>query len=127
MQATPRRQFHYRLAAHLQRVDVDDLVDSLTPGQLLEWEAMAHIDGWHHGWQQTAEILAWINNAANRVAASNGADVENMKFLSGSDVLRGFKKPFKRKSKKKHAPTMQTPMQRLAMLEAQYYGHNNDS
>lgn len=99
---SPRRLFQARLAVKLGVPNIDALADSLTDEQVLEWQAVALIDGWAHGWQQTAEILAAIQNQTNRVVLSNSADPKKLQarldWTSGkqvTDELTAFAKPKK--------------------------------
>ena len=63
----------FRLAAKLGILNVDELADSLTQRQRLEWKAVAILDGWYDI-NPTAEVLAAIHNAANRICITSSPD-----------------------------------------------------
>jgi hypothetical protein len=63
----------FRLAAKLGIADVDGLANSLSAEQRLEWKAVAVLDGWFDI-NPTAEVLAAIHNATNRICISSSAD-----------------------------------------------------
>ena len=99
--AIPDRAFMYRLAARLGTADVDGLANSLTPQQRTEWKAVAILDGWYD-LNPTAEVLAAIHNAANRICITSSPDPRATHrasvWRSGWDFIKArfeFKKPKK--------------------------------
>lgn len=74
--------------------DADSLADSLTAEQWDYWRAIALIDGWYHGWTQSAEILSAINNSTNRIEIATSMDPKNMyrnqKYTSGPEIVKAM-------------------------------------
>ena len=91
----------YRLAAKLGILDVDALADSLTLEQRIEWKAVAVLDGWYDI-NPTAEVLAAIHNAANRICITSSPDPRathrSSVWRSGVDYIKArFKTTLKPK------------------------------
>ena len=106
LQRCPDRLFQLRLAAKLGVPDADTIANALSPSQLLEWQALAVIDGWDHGYRQTAEILAAIQNAVSEMKINTSADPRRQlnatTWKSGWDIICdyfsfGVSKPKRRK------------------------------
>lgn len=96
----------------------------MTDEQLLEWQAVALIDGWANGWQQTAEIVSAIQWSANRqilqrVPSENSAAAEKeMDWSSGHEIMIKMTDYSKKKHKKNSR--LQTPAQAQQILQRRY-------
>ena len=109
--------FAYRLACKLGVVDVDSLMDSLTPEQWMEWKAAAVLDGWFEGYSKTGEVIAAINNNTNRILLQNIAPdqvkqaAKEMQWFSGAEVAKNLTAFEPRKTKRKMNTVKQVEQQ----------------
>lgn len=110
-----------RLAAKFGVLKVDQLVDSLTKRELIEWKAVAVLDGWDDGKRHLSDIQAAIHNAANRIELAASTDkkatLDSLTWKSGWDFLKA-KFNFKNRSNKQTG--MMKPGQVLRQLEAKH-------
>ena len=91
----------------------------------MTWKAVSLIEGWESGWKQTAELIAAIHNAANRIVTSNAADPvktnEQLNWLSGNDVVKKMNQ-FKQSGK---LPKRFTSIKQAQAQLAERYGRGN--
>lgn len=116
LRGCPQRLFQFRLAQRFGRIDVDEFIDEITPQQYRQWWAFAIAEGWGHEWEQTTELMAFINNAANRQVASMVGGADEMEWLTGREIwcrMTGQKYT-------KQKPSQMDPDQHRRMMEARF-------
>lgn len=95
--------FCHRIGREFGIIDIDLIDDSLTEEQLLEFQAVAFIDGWYHGRTSDATIVAEIRNLGNRLIASQAAKpkeaFESMTWANTHDVIDQMTTTKRKKSK----------------------------
>lgn len=58
------------MAERFQVLDVDALLESMTPAQFNRWRAFALVEGWGDEWLQAGTVAAAAHNASMMVGAS---------------------------------------------------------
>lgn len=81
----------------LGRVDVDAMLDQITPEQFNEWLAYYRVEPFGDEWLAAATIAASSHNAGLMVAAAHGAKIDDEHFKKAEDFLPTFDKASKPK------------------------------
>jgi len=68
-------------------LDVDEMLDVMTPEQMDGWYAAYLLDPWDDGWRQAGTIASKVNNGCLLVAQSNGADIKQKDFSEPDDFI----------------------------------------
>lgn len=108
--------------------NVDALISALdaADGQLLEWQAMAIIDGWYWGpWTHTAQVIAQIHNSSMKIiGAQLGAKQSDINdtLVDAHDLIEAQVLPPK-ETKKQSANSM-GPEQAEKILQSIYNDNN---
>lgn len=80
-----------RLAAAMGRLDVDAMLEELTPQQFAEWWALQVVDGWGGEWERAGTIAAEAHNAGLRFVAAMGGNVSESQVRAAEDFIPGGK------------------------------------
>ena len=73
---------------------VDEMINSLSSDEILEFKALSIIDGWFNPWSHSAEIMATIKNENSRRIISASSDPKSQhrltKWASGSEIAKSM-------------------------------------
>lgn len=86
--ACPRRYWAFVLARELGRVDVDAMLDEITPKQFDEWLAALFIGLDVDGWHQAVTVASGLQNELRVLVGSTQHRVpETAEYLAPADYL----------------------------------------
>lgn len=100
----------------MQRLDVDAMLDELTPEQFAEWMASDRVDPWLDRWESIAQLEATLHNHAHVLACiSAGIAAKSSAFKSASDLIPQYIKQDQEPTDARH-----TLAASEAMMRARY-------